>query len=72
LDVFEEAPYVVIAEFHREYIDANRAPACAYEDEDLDPTPYYDEYHNTIRSFVEEIRAENGGLGLFSTSTGLK
>ena len=26
-----KAPYVVIAEFARKYIDANREPACAYE-----------------------------------------
>jgi N-formylglutamate amidohydrolase len=62
LDVFGEAPYGVIAEFHRKYIDANRQRECAYEDPDA--TQYYDEYHNTIRNFVGEIRAENSGLGL--------
>lgn len=62
LDVFGEAPYVVIAEFHRQYIDANRPLDCGFEV----PAgqPFYDEYHNTLRSFVNEIRAENGGLGL--------
>jgi N-formylglutamate amidohydrolase len=62
LDVFGEAPYVVIAEFHRQYIDANRPSDCGFEA----PTaqPFYDEYHHTLRSFVNEIRAENGGLGL--------
>jgi N-formylglutamate amidohydrolase len=62
LDVFGEAPYVVIAEFHRQYIDANRPSDCGFEV----PTaqPFYDEYHNTLRSFVNEIRAGNGGLGL--------
>jgi N-formylglutamate amidohydrolase len=57
-----EAPYVVIAEFHRKYIDANRTAACAFE-----PGPAqacYDEYHATLRRFVEEIRAENDGIGL--------
>jgi N-formylglutamate amidohydrolase len=63
LDLFGEAPYVVIAEFHRRYIDANRSPDCAYEDPKA--KQYYDEYHATIRNFVSEIRAENGGLGLF-------
>ena len=29
-----------------------------------DAQRYYDEYHNTIRQFIDEIRAENGGLGL--------
>ncbi len=27
-----KAPYVVVAEFARKYIDANRDPACAYEE----------------------------------------
>jgi N-formylglutamate amidohydrolase len=52
-----EAPCVVIAEFHRRFIDANRPERCAFEH--LDATPYYDEYHNTMRNFVDEIRAEN-------------
>jgi N-formylglutamate amidohydrolase len=62
LDLFGEAPYVVFAEFRRRYIDANRPPECAYEVPDA--KQHYDEYHGTIRSFVDEIRAENGGLGL--------
>ncbi len=62
LDISGEAPYVVIAEFHRKFIDANRSPDCAYEDPKA--KQFYDEYHNTIRHFVSEIRAENGGLGL--------
>ena len=62
LDVFGEAPYVVIAEFHRKYIDANRSRDCAFEHPEAQQ--YYDEYHNTIREFINEIRAENGGLGL--------
>ena len=63
-DVFGEAPYVVIANFDRAFIDANRRESdkCAFED--LDAQPFYDEYHNTIRNFVDEIRADNGGLGL--------
>lgn len=47
LDIFGEAPYVVIAEFHRKYIDANRpdrARNCAYEVPDAQQ--YYDEYHD--------------------------
>jgi len=62
LDAVGEAPYVVIADFHRRHIDANRSPDCAYDDPKA--KPYYDEYHTTIRNFVREIRAENGGLGL--------
>jgi N-formylglutamate amidohydrolase len=63
-DVFGEAPYVVIANFDRAFIDANRrAPdKCAFEDQDA--RQFYQEYHNTVRNFVDEIRADNGGLGL--------
>jgi N-formylglutamate amidohydrolase len=63
-DVFGEAPYDVIANFDRAFIDANRRDSdnCAFEDQDAQP--FYDEHHNTIRNFVDEIRAENGGLGL--------
>jgi len=63
-DVFGEAPYVVIAKFDRAFIDGNRRESdkCAFED--LDAQPFYAEYHNTIRNFVDEIRADNGGLGL--------
>lgn len=68
LDIFGEAPYVVIAEFHRKYIDANRARECAYEIPAANEVPaaqqYYDEYHDTLRNFVNEVRAETGGLGL--------
>ena len=56
-----EAPYVVIATFHRKYIDVNRSAACAFEPEPAQP--YYDEYHAVLRGFVDEIRAENG-IGL--------
>lgn len=62
LDIFGEAPYVVIAEFHRKYIDANREAACAYDV--CAARQYYDEYHNTLRNFVNGIRAETGGVGL--------
>src|SRR5581483_11124547 len=68
LDVFGEAPYIVIAEYDREYIDANRPLDCAFEPPAGNEIPaakqYYDEYHNTLRSFVDEIRAETGGMGL--------
>jgi N-formylglutamate amidohydrolase len=62
LDVFGEAPYVAIAGFHRKYIDANRPAACAYEVSAA--RQYYDEYHSALRNFVDEIRAETGGVGL--------
>jgi N-formylglutamate amidohydrolase len=58
-----KAPYVVIAEFARKYIDANRDPACSYESPNAEI--YYNEYHNTIRNFVNEIRAGNNEGFLF-------
>ncbi len=58
---FGKAPYVVIAEFHRKYIDANAVPACAYES--LNAQIYYNEYHNTIRKYVDEIRNQYNGTG---------
>ena len=62
VDLFGEAPYVVIADYHRKYIDANRSPDCAYEA--AAARPFYDAYHATLRAFVAEIRAENAGAGL--------
>jgi N-formylglutamate amidohydrolase len=67
LDLTGEAPSVVIAEYGRRFIDGNRARECAFEPPDAQPTDaqqFYDEYHDTIRRLVDEIRAENGGLGL--------
>jgi N-formylglutamate amidohydrolase len=49
-----ERPYVVIAQFHRRFVDANRAEAEAYEHPD-GRAPYR-AYHQTIRDFVAEIR----------------
>jgi N-formylglutamate amidohydrolase len=57
-----EAPYVVIAAFHRKYIDANRSEACAVETDAA--RACYREYHAVLRGFVDEIRAENAGIGL--------
>jgi N-formylglutamate amidohydrolase len=66
LELTGEAPSVVIAEFDRDYIDANRSAACAFEHatEPSAAQQFYDEYHDTIRALVDDIRAENGGLGL--------
>jgi len=61
-DVFGEAPYVVLANFDRAFIDANRRDECAFEDQVA--RPFYQEYHDTVRNFVDEIRTGNGGLGL--------
>jgi N-formylglutamate amidohydrolase len=62
VELFGEAPYVVIADFDRKRIDANRRRECAFEM--AAAAPFYDEYHATLRAFVDEIRADNGGLGL--------
>ena len=62
LELRGEAPYVVFAEFHRKYVDVNRSADCAYEA--AAARPYYEEYHRTLRGFVEEVRAESGGRGL--------
>ena len=68
LELTGEAPSVGIAEFNRLFIDANRSAECAFEHPQGQPVPdaqqFYDEYHNTIRQFIGEIRGENGGLGL--------
>jgi N-formylglutamate amidohydrolase len=62
LELRGEAPYVVFAEFHRKYADVNRSADCAYEA--AAARPYYEEYHRTLRGFVDEVRAESGGRGL--------
>jgi N-formylglutamate amidohydrolase len=62
LEIFGEAPSVVIAEFHRKFIDANRSRGCAFEVDAA--APFYGEYHAAVRSLVDAIRADNGGLGL--------
>jgi N-formylglutamate amidohydrolase len=51
LDLAGEAPAVVIAEFDRDYIDANRSAACAFEPgQGADAQQFYDEYHNRSAS----------------------
>lgn len=47
-------PYLVVAKFKRNFIDANRPAEIAYAGPAA--APYYDLYHRTIRSFVDEIR----------------
>ena len=59
LELRGEAPYVIFADFHRKYVDVNRSADCAYEAEAA--RPYYEEYHRTLRGFLDEVRAENGG-----------
>ena len=49
-------PYLVAARFTRKHIDANRAPAEAYESPQAKTA--YDAYHGEIRRFIDEIRAK--------------
>ena len=55
------SPYVVIASFHRQFIDANRPVECAFTDSDA--RPFYDEYHRRITGYVNEIRVQNANHG---------
>ena len=54
-------PYVVIARFHRKYLDANRRKALAYESENA--MRIYDAYQRAIMNARQEI-AERWGRGL--------
>jgi N-formylglutamate amidohydrolase len=65
-----ETPYVAIATFHRRYIDTNRSAACAFEADAAQV--FYEEYHAVLRGFVNEIRAENDGIGLLLDLHGSK
>jgi hypothetical protein len=58
------SPYVVIADFDRAFIDANRPRSpvnCAFIDPDAQP--FYDAYHGRIATFVDEIRSQNDNRG---------
>ena len=61
LDLTGLSPYVVIAEFHRRYIDANRTERCAFTDPAAQP--FYAEYHGRVTGYVDEIRRQNANLG---------
>jgi N-formylglutamate amidohydrolase len=61
LDLTGLSPYVVIAQFHRRYIDANRSEACAFTDQDA--LPFYREYHARIVAAVTEVLCQNQGRG---------
>jgi hypothetical protein len=64
LDLTGLSPYVVIASFHRKFIDANRPDRpvnCAFTDPNAQP--FYDEYHQQIAGAVSEIRAQNDNQG---------
>ena len=47
-------PYLVVARFHRKFVDPNRPPEIAYDQPAA--KPYYDHYHESVLRFVEEVR----------------
>lgn len=51
-------PYLVAADFHRKYIDANRPEHQAFESETA--RIYYDTYHNKINEFIADIQQKFG------------
>jgi hypothetical protein len=55
------SPYVVIAQFHRKYIDANRTEVCAFTDGNA--LPFYREYHDRIAGYVSQVLSQNEGRG---------
>ena len=61
LDLTGLSPYVVLAQYHRKYIDANRAEACAFTDPDA--LPFYAEYHAGVAAAVDEVLRQNQGRG---------
>ena len=58
-----KAPYLVVARFHRKYIDANRRADEAYDGPACGKV--YDEYHAIVRRFVDEVRAKHVHAALF-------
>ena len=54
-------PYVVVANFHRKYLDANRSTKSAYEHENA--KKQYDAYHGQIKAYINEVN-EKFGTGL--------
>lgn len=55
------SPYVVLARFHRKFIDANRESKCAFTDSNA--KVFYDEYHNRIAKYVSQVLEENDNRG---------
>lgn len=61
LEITGLSPYVVIAKFHRKFIDANRNQDCAFIDPDA--LKFYDEYHKWINFYIRNLTEQNNGLG---------
>ena len=53
------APFLVVADFERKYLDTNRPAALAYESSAA--KPYYDAYHRALEQAVEQVRQKWGG-----------
>jgi N-formylglutamate amidohydrolase len=51
-------PYLVVAKFHRKYIDANRPPEIAYEEAKAKPT--YDVYRQALAAYCRDVKKAYG------------
>jgi len=58
-----KAPYLVMARFHRKFIDANRSADEAYGSPGC--AVVYDTYHAAIRRLIEEVRTKHPHAMLF-------
>lgn len=52
-------PFLVVAQFHRKYVDANRPIQGAFES--AEAKPHYDAYHRVLREARDRVRREWGG-----------
>ncbi|HEY9650908.1 MAG TPA: hypothetical protein V6C95_09605 [Coleofasciculaceae cyanobacterium] len=64
------SPYIVIAQFHRKFIDANRRLECAFTDSNA--KTFYEEYHSSISEYVTEVLQENDGRGFLFDIHGIR
>ena len=53
---FGKKPYFVIARTNRKYLDPNRPPEIAYEDDDAKPV--YDAYHSALTDYCREVQTK--------------
>jgi N-formylglutamate amidohydrolase len=53
---FGKKPYMVVSRVHRKYVDFNRPPEIAYENEGAKPT--YDYYHEKLVEYCKEVTAK--------------
>ena len=70
LDLTGLSPYIVLARYHRRFIDANRPLKCAFTDPDAQP--FYDEYHGRISEYIKEIRTQNDNRGFLFDIHGVR